>query len=433
MRQGLFFCALLFVFSVVAVVRAGATDQGSSVKSSFLAIFLNGRFSQEFQPNTADDNFPGNSLDNNHQDIPFADVASASESLEYFARLLDNLNAAALVETTSMNPESAQFSSWAVGMVLGAPILKQWRVDTTYVADNNSKSAHSGQRRCAVSPKLVVQPPCAQGFASTSLRDMPANLPHKSVLAAAYTWRALPGDLPWKVGEDNDEYPAGAYSLELPLVNAAVQTGTPFQENNVNDVELNAAELVRTLASHGWADSATRGISLEVAFYNPSRNRLSAVQLLAELRDGVGVRAEHRLRMHKVNTWNFRPSPAGGKKQVILSDIIFFPYIVNVLPKANLQLTQRAALTPTDELYLHFFCVPIHAQYFFGCVGIWADFQDIGGRRSGNNPLCYPPRHLRQSTDTIDQVIFAMAAIGCSPFRRTCCIRRIRTLFQANA
>jgi len=344
--QGLLFCALIAAFSVVAVVRAGAGGQSAAVHSSLQAIFFNGRFSSnELHQHTAPSSsfpsgnnigFSGNSNDSRHagsvtgpllrRGVPFSEVASAEEALEYFARILSDLNVAREVDAStaaaaSSVASSAQFSSRAVGLVLGSPILKQWRVVNNYEKSGSTGNSDAMKLPCAVSPKLAIQPPCAQGFTSTSrLFDLPAHLPRSSMLSAAYEWRAWPGDLPWKVSDDG-EYPAGAYSLELPLIDVATgeshQEGSSAKEGNELKEEIDPAALVRALAAHGWVDSATRGISLEVSLYNPARNRLSAVQLLVELRDGVGVRTVHRLRMHKVNTWNFRPSSMGSTGQVV--------------------------------------------------------------------------------------------------------------------
>lgn len=353
MIQGLLFCALIAAFSVVAVVRAGAGGQGAEVHSSLQAIILNGRFSSSSQHTTTSSSLPGgsNSGDDHgsvaepslRQGVPFTELASAEDALEYFAGILEDLNLARTAETASMAPQryfaaagptitagaapmatSAQFSSRTVGVVVGAPILKQWRA-----VNYRSNSGNSGNSMpCAVSEKVVLQQPCAHGFAASSrLDELPPHSPHASLLAPAYVWREWSGDLPWKASSD-EKYPAGAYSLELPLVNAPAASAPSTEKSCGKDggeeegedeciAEVDAADLLRALASHGWADSATRGLSLEITFYNPTRNRLSAVQLLVEHRDGVGLRTVHRLRMHKMYTWNFRPPRIGSKDKVL--------------------------------------------------------------------------------------------------------------------
>jgi hypothetical protein len=324
------FFALLVAFSIVVVLRAGAGGQGTAVQSSLRSIFLNGRFSSDATQQFIE---PGSLLrdnnDNNackyssvmsslQQGVPFTEVASAEEALEYFARILSDMSEARKVDSHTAAAASvatpAQFSSRAVGVILGAPILKQWRVVNDRDNSGSSGSSDDGTpaELCVMSPKLVSRPPCPHGYASNSrLVDLPAHLPHASVLAPAYSWREWPGDLPWKVSK-GEEYPAGAYSLELPLPDAADERSRRERSNQEKgyENEVDASTLVRELATHGWIDSATRGLSLEVAFYNPHplRDRLSAVQLLVEIRDGIGVRTAHRLRTHKVNTWNFRPT-----------------------------------------------------------------------------------------------------------------------------
>lgn len=329
-RQGLVFCAVLVLFGLVAVLRAGLGGQGAAVHSALQASLLSGRFSHAPRELRLPDGDPCSRNDGSDaccggggsgsasavstppissqlfQGLPFAEAASAADALEYFALVVGDLSAAAAESAHEALGghgnafASARLGVRAVGFVVGAPVLKQWRAAT-------DAGATAERPNCAAFWKLLAPPRCDRGFDDAPRRDAPlAQLPLASALAAAYEWRAWAGDVPWKVGDQ--EYPAGAYALELPL-----QSSSSAVEKESSG---GAAALVRALAAYGWADGATRGLSLEVAFYSPARDRLSAVQLLVELPDGVGVLPVRRVRVHQVHTWNFRPTPAGSPDQV---------------------------------------------------------------------------------------------------------------------
>ena len=177
-------------------------------------------------------------------------------------------------------------------MVVGAPVLKQWRAK-----DNQQDS-------CQLSTKIMEpHPPCLLGKFETKDMWRPEKVANNSMVSRAYVNRIFPGDLEWPT--DWQGYDPESYALELPI-NPAQCHSDDAQADACEDRDGSAH--LEILKDGNWTDFHTRAIGFSV-LYSPNWDRLTLVQLLTEFQADAGIRSHPRIRTFKINSWNFRPWP----------------------------------------------------------------------------------------------------------------------------
>lgn len=149
-----------------------------------------------------------------------------------------------------------------MGLVVGAPLIRQWRAKETNVSE------------CRFPRRLEDPPACLHGDFG---QDHPVALRvGAESLHPEFRWTVDPMDRAWDV--PSRVFPAGCFKLVLPA-----PCGLP------SDAEAALRPRVDAVMDAGWVDNRTRALGYEVTLYSSAWDRISFVRLLIEFRNDAGA------------------------------------------------------------------------------------------------------------------------------------------------
>jgi hypothetical protein len=333
-REACIFIAVLLVFSLLSVGRLGFFGEQAVVNGGLQQTFLRTPYGPTSKGGNGDGGCGDNDEDDDGKKIEFRDIRSAGDFLSVVEGIMEKFDA----RGKGHDPTSP-LSLHSSGMVIGAPVFKQWRAKVSSslegcVLSSKLKRAPTcftpGEFEVdATLPILEVGPSSLFSTSSSSSSFAKHKLPplrQPLLLKEASTARHLSGDLalPSGASKTSQKLPPIAYSVVLPVAaagqqqqacdldldNEAVSAAKEEEESCPLHTSEESLALIRALSSsetmQGWIDNRTRALAFEVALYSPDWDRLTLVQLVAEFPPGAGVRANPRIRTFKINTWNFR-------------------------------------------------------------------------------------------------------------------------------
>jgi hypothetical protein len=185
------------------------------------------------------------------------------------------------------------YTQRSVGVVVGAPIIKQWRKLQSNCFGSDWKF------RC-LSNIFAVDDYPPREFDSTvfshSLTGSQAG--HTAIaihakLREAFSYQQIEGDMTWKTASDN--FPSGGYFLELPM--------------DRTEQLISSSWIADSLAKTHWVDNFTSALAFEAAVYSPVFDRISTIRLIVEFPPGKGTLTTAGISTFKISSWNFRCRP----------------------------------------------------------------------------------------------------------------------------
>jgi hypothetical protein len=190
------------------------------------------------------------------------------------------------------------FNQRSVGIVVGAPIIKQWRKSQSNCVGSNGK-------HWCLSNTFTVDDFSPRDFdLAVLLNDRICLEAGYSAIAIAakvhraFTFQQIEGDMIWNTA--SEEYPAGGYFIEVPI-----------EVSNTNQRLISSSWIVETLPKAQWVDNFTSALAFEAAVYSPVHDRISTIRLIVEFPPGAGTLTTAAISTFKISSWNFRYRPSG--------------------------------------------------------------------------------------------------------------------------